>query len=127
MITDIRFQLYLAGISLLSIEPEECNICIILYFILLHFNYILIKFTILNILLLYIVQTEPIVFITSSKENCFLSVMMNQNTPENNDPNAFLNEFLDNHSTNDYGKFWFKERSLKQSVIINNIIIIIYF
>ncbi len=61
-------------------------------------------------------------FIASSKENCFLSIMMNQNIPENNDPNAFLNEFLDNHSTNDYGKIWFKERSLKQSVILIDII-----
>jgi len=52
------------------------------------------------------------------EENNFLTVTINDNIPANNDPNAFLNEFLDSHSPNDYGKFWFKERSLKQAVNI---------
>ncbi|ORX87760.1 hypothetical protein BCR32DRAFT_239867 [Anaeromyces robustus] len=61
------------------------------------------------------IQREPLLFITSSNENWFLSIIINQKISENDDPNAFLKEFLDNRSPNDYGKFWFKERSIKQS------------
>ncbi|ORX46622.1 hypothetical protein BCR36DRAFT_217885, partial [Piromyces finnis] len=60
-------------------------------------------------------QIEPLFFITPSYEFNFLSIVVNNNISNNIDPNAFLNEFLDNHSLNDYGKFWFKEKSLKQA------------
>ncbi|OUM58616.1 hypothetical protein PIROE2DRAFT_16047, partial [Piromyces sp. E2] len=84
MLNDIQLQMIKAGISLLSIEPEE-------------------------------IQIEPLIFITPTWESNFLTITINDNIPENNDPNFFLKEFLDNHSPNDYGKFWFKERSLKQA------------
>ncbi|ORY81105.1 hypothetical protein LY90DRAFT_620630 [Neocallimastix californiae] len=61
------------------------------------------------------IQIEPILFITSSKDNYFFSMTTNQSITKNNDLEALLNEFLNSNSSDDYGKFWFKEKALQQS------------